>query len=135
MANAIVGSVAGFFGFRVALGVTESPAYVSAARATKIWLPKEKQNVPTGVWNSTSSLGPGLAPLLLTALTLLWGWRAMFVVIGAVGLVLGVVWFAYHRDRPAEESDIITQMENAPHRVSLKTGAPSSASGRPYSWR
>ncbi|WP_274649515.1 MFS transporter [Paenibacillus humicola] len=108
-----VSTVGQFFGLRISLGITESPAYMSAARANKLWFTEREQHVPTGIWNSTSSLGPALAPLLLTPVMLAWGWRAMFITIGAVGVVLAVIWYTYYRERPSFAGTITPMKETA----------------------
>jgi sugar phosphate permease len=97
-----MGAVTGiwqFFVLRILLGVGESPGFTSAARATKTWFKDKEQGGPTGVWNSTSALGPALAPLLFTPLMLIFGWRGMFVTLGIIGLVISGVWFFYYRER------------------------------------
>jgi nitrate/nitrite transporter NarK len=35
-----------------------------------------------------------------------WGWRASFVIIGALGLVWAAAWFAWYRDRPSEHPSV-----------------------------
>ena len=51
-----------------------------------------------GIWNCTSSLGPTIAPPLLTTLMVGVGWRWMFIVMGLVGVVIGVLWYAIYRE-------------------------------------
>ena len=101
-AQLLTGFVTGvwqFFVLRVLLGVGESPGFTSAARATKMWFKDEEQGLPTGLWNSTSALGPAIAPLLFTPLMLALGWRGMFVTLGIIGGVMAVVWLVYYRER------------------------------------
>lgn len=104
LAKAAVTSVGQLFILRGLLGVAESPGYMAATRAVKFWYPNEAQNVPTGIFNSGASLGPLLAPLVLTPIMLAWGWRAMFLFVGIVGLGLAVAWLLWYRDpRPGVE--------------------------------
>ena len=53
---------------------------------------------PTGVYNSGGSIGPFIAPPLLTGLMLAFGWRTMFVTMGLVGVLGALVWFKLYRD-------------------------------------
>ena len=54
--------------------------------------------MPLGLFNAASSLGPAIAPPLLTAIMLAFGWRAMFVSMGLLGLVVAAAWWAFYRD-------------------------------------
>jgi sugar phosphate permease len=54
--------------------------------------------VDTGIWNCTSSLGPAIAPPILTALMIGFGWRWMFVTMGVVGVVVAAAWLLLYRD-------------------------------------
>ena len=64
---------------RVALGATECPAFPAAVRVTSDWYHVKDRGRPTGVYNSGGSIGPFIAPPLLTGLMLAFGWRTMFV--------------------------------------------------------
>jgi MFS family permease len=48
--------------------------------------------LPTGIWNCASSLGPTIAPPVLTVLMISFGWRWMFVSMGLLGIVVAI-WF------------------------------------------
>jgi sugar phosphate permease len=88
---------------RGVLGMGEAPMYPSATWVTRAWFPLERRALVTGTWNSSSTLGPTLAPPLLTALMLTFGWRAMFVMLGVFGLLLALAWSVLYRD-PFEET-------------------------------
>lgn len=83
---------------RVALGIGEAPAYPTSVRVVGNWFPKSKRGMPTGVYNSSSYIAPTIAPPLLTALMLAFGWRAMFVIMGAAGIVVCIAWLLIYRD-------------------------------------
>src|ERR1700742_716659 len=90
---------------RIALGVTESPAYPSGVRVTSDWFHIRDRGTPTGLYNSGGSIGPAIAPPLLTALMLAFGWRTMFVTMGVVGVLGAVGWFALYRNPQTTELD------------------------------
>lgn len=120
VAQLAMGAVTGiwqFFVLRILLGVGESPGFTSAARVTKTWFKDEEQGAPTGIWNSTSALGPALAPLLFTPLMLVVGWRGMFVTLGIIGVVISLVWFFYYR----EHTETV-RVKGAANPVIVKTG-------------
>jgi MFS family permease len=83
---------------RAALGLGEGPMFPCAARVTRDWFPIGNRALVTGTWNSVSTLGPTVAPPLLTATMLAFGWRAMFVLLGILGIVIAIAWFAGYRD-------------------------------------
>ncbi len=83
---------------RIALGATESPAFPGAVRITSDWFHIKDRGKPTGVYNSGGSIGPAIAPPLLTFLMLGFGWRTMFITMGVVGLFGALAWFLIYRD-------------------------------------
>jgi MFS family permease len=97
-AGGLAGSYAQLMWARIALGATESPAFPAAVRVTSDWFHVKDRGKPTGVYNSGGSIGPAIAPPLLTALMLGFGWRTMFIVMGVAGLVGALVWFKVYRD-------------------------------------
>ncbi|MDR3538533.1 MAG: MFS transporter [Acetobacteraceae bacterium] len=93
---------------RIALGVTESPAFPAAVRVTSDWFHVRDRGGPTGVYNSGGSIGPAIAPPVLTAIMLLFDWRVMFIAMGVLGVMSALVWFRLYRDphtTPLEPQD------------------------------
>lgn len=129
LAQALAGFVTGFWQFSVArvfLGLGEAPMFSSAVRVVRDWYNVRDRGLPTGIWNCTSSLGPALAPPILTALMLALGWRWMFIVMGLMGLLIAFAWFLIYRDAAdtrltKDEHRYLTEGEQAPvaHRVTL----------------
>lgn len=120
VAQAFCGLAANFkqmlFG-RMFLGLGEAPAFPGGAKVVSEWWPRESRGLPVGLFNAASTIAPAIAPPLLTWLMLSYGWRAMFVVAGVVGIVLALIWFAVHRDRGQVE------VEDEPEPVSIKEWA------------
>ncbi|AFQ48386.1 MFS transporter [Burkholderia cepacia] len=97
-AGGIVATFGWFIVARIVLGIGEAPQFPSAARVVSNWFPVRARGTPTGIFNAASPLGTALAPLLLSVLVASFDWRWAFVVTGALGLVVAVVWFALYRD-------------------------------------
>ena len=95
---------------RIALGVTESPAYPSGVRVTSDWFHIRDRGLPTGLYNSGGNIGPAIAPPLLTALMLAFGWRTMFVTMGAIGVLGAIAWFALYRN---PHTTVLSEEDNA----------------------
>lgn len=104
VAQAAGGLVTGFGVFiaaRFALGVGEAPLFPGGARVVRDWFGVRERGFATGLLQSASSLGNFIAVPLLTFLMLSLSWRWMFIIVGAAGVGLAVVWWSIHRD-PSE---------------------------------
>jgi MFS family permease len=108
VASGLVTSLPAFIAARVALGLGEAPMFVGGARVCADRFEPGERALPMGLLNASASLGPALAPLLLTPLMLLAGWRAAFAAMGAAGLLVALAWALIYRDPPAHR-------ETAPH--------------------
>ena len=104
IAQAAGGFVTGFgtfFAARFALGIGEAPLFPGGARVVRDWFDVGRRGFATGLCQAAGSLGNFIAVPLLTFLMLEISWRWMFVIVGAAGIVLALVWWLVHRD-PAE---------------------------------
>src|ERR1700733_4939733 len=77
-----------FFGARLLLGIGEAPQFPTGARVVRGWRYQRDRGLATGIFNCGSPLGSAIAVPLLTFLTLAFGWRAMFVLMGAAGMLM-----------------------------------------------
>ena len=85
---------------RVFLGVGESPSFPSFVRGLREWHSVKDRAVPTSiVCSSPSSIGPAIAPPLLTLIMVGIGWRYMIIVLGLSGVIVAGVWMKFYRDR------------------------------------
>jgi MFS family permease len=101
LAQAAAGLVGGFWQFtiaRVFLGLGEAPMFSSCVRVVRDWFNARQRGLAMGICNATSSLGPAIAPPILTVLMLSFGWRWMFIVMGIAGVAVALVWFVRYRD-------------------------------------
>src|ERR1700761_6857164 len=102
LAQAVTGFVSNFAQFywaRIALGIGEAPQFPTAAKVISNWFHVSRRGLPMSACTSAApSIGNALAPPILTALMLGFGWRTMFVTLGVVGLVAAAVWFMVYRD-------------------------------------
>src|SRR6201990_3043131 len=76
------------FGFgmaRFALGIGESGNFPSALKATADWFPVEERALATGIFNSGTSAGALIAPLLIPWVAVRYGWQAAFYTTGTLG--------------------------------------------------
>jgi ACS family hexuronate transporter-like MFS transporter len=78
--------------WRFLLGAGEAFNWPCALQATRRLLEPRDRALANGIFNSGSAFGALIAPVLVTFLTLRYGWRAAFVVTGALGLGWIVLW-------------------------------------------
>jgi ACS family hexuronate transporter-like MFS transporter len=78
---------------RFLLGMGEGGAFPSATRVVSEWVPVEQHSTAMGFINAGTAVGSLLAPPLIGIVLLLSGWRMVFFVSGAIGL-LWVLWWA-----------------------------------------
>ncbi|HEU5021792.1 MAG TPA: MFS transporter [Bryobacteraceae bacterium] len=129
-AGGIVRSFGTFIVARVALGIGEAPLFPGGARVVRDWFGVNERGFATGICQSASSLGNFIAVPLLTFLMLSLSWRWMFLIVGATGIVLSVIWWRSHRD-PVE-------IDLNPEEIRYLTEGDENATTRPTSfaeWR
>lgn len=99
MAGGFIGSLGALIVIRALLAIGESPQYPSGSKVVNEWFPLRERGLPIGIIMASTTLGSMLAPPLQTMLILSFGWRAMFVIMGAVGLPIAIAWYLIYRDR------------------------------------
>jgi ACS family hexuronate transporter-like MFS transporter len=95
--TSLAGSVRGFAAARFGLGLGEGGNFPACIRAVTEWFPQRERSLATGYFNTGSSFGKVLSPLLVPFLFITVGWRASFVLLGGAGLVWLVFWLIYYR--------------------------------------
>src|SRR5579862_934152 len=93
---------------RLFLGLGEAPQWPTGAKVVRGWFAPEVRGLATGVFNTASTLGPALAPPLVTGLMLEFGWRGAFFATALAGLGMALIWIAFYRDPAAARGDEAT---------------------------
>ena len=83
---------------RVLVGAFEAPAYPINNRVVTTWFGEDERAGAIGFYTSGQYVGLGFLTPLLSWIDVTWGWRAVFVFAGLVGLTWSVVWFLFYRD-------------------------------------
>jgi ACS family hexuronate transporter-like MFS transporter len=117
---------------RFLLGLGEPGNYPAALRATTRWFPKAERGLPIALFSSGSAVGNIIAPPMIAGLMLLWGWRAAFIIPGALGLVWLVVWLWIYR--LPEHLPGISPEELAWIRNENSQGVASASASGPQRW-
>jgi ACS family hexuronate transporter-like MFS transporter len=82
---------------RVVLAAGEAVQTPATMKAIADWFPAQQRTLAVGIANTSPNVGAIIAPLLVPAIVLTWGWRAAFLVTGALGLLWLLGWFALPR--------------------------------------
>jgi sugar phosphate permease len=95
---------------RVFLGISEAPLFPAGAKVVNEWFAMRERGGPTGIFVTSSTIGPMIAPPILTGLLLAFGWRTMFIVMGMLGIAVSIGWYLIYRNR---DEVTLTQDETA----------------------
>jgi ACS family hexuronate transporter-like MFS transporter len=97
-ATALAGSLLGFSAARFALGLGEAGNFPAATKTVAEWFPRRERSLATGLFNTGTSSGAIIAPVLVPWIADAWSWQTAFVVLGAAGFVWIAFWLVlYHR--------------------------------------
>ena len=100
LASASHAWVAGFLGFaaaRTLLGLGEGATFPGGLRTAAESLPLDRQSRGMGISYGGASLGSIFAPLIIVPIALRHGWRAAFLLTGALGVAWLAVWWLVAR--------------------------------------
>jgi MFS family permease len=104
--TALTGAATGLYPLlltRFLFGAGEAGAFPNASVVVSRWFPPRQRATISGVNLMASQIGGAIAPLLILAIQMRYGWRMSFFVFGVAGLVWASVWYAWFRDSPDEK--------------------------------
>jgi ACS family hexuronate transporter-like MFS transporter len=85
--------------FRLALGVVESANWPAGMRVVSRLLEPRERALGNGIFTSGTSVGALVAPGLILGISVIFGWRLAFVLIGSLGAIWICGWLLMTRDR------------------------------------
>lgn len=86
---------------RLLFGAGESGCFPGLARVFRSWLSPRERNAAEGIKAACARFGAAVTPALMAALYVYLSWRKVFFVFGLAGLVWGVLFYRWYRDRPS----------------------------------
>jgi len=92
------GGVGSMMGFRLGLGVSEAPCFPTNGRVVATWFPEHERAQATAAYTVGEYLGLACFGPLLFWISRTLGWRPLFWVVGAAGMVFAVIWWVMYRD-------------------------------------
>jgi sugar phosphate permease len=99
-----------FMVVRFLFGIGEAGAFPVATRAMQLWYPRSERGFVQGITHSASRLGAAIAPPIVVVIMTAFGWREVFYICGAVGIVWALWWYFSYRDLP-EEHRLVNRAE------------------------
>lgn len=126
--HGLVSSVPGMAWARGLLGVGEATNFPSAIKTVSEWFPKNERSFATGIFNAGANVGIIITAVCVPFIIAHYGWRASFIVTGAVGVLVLFWWLSIYRS--PEQHPKLSADELAYIR---QDGPPDS--GTPVKWR
>lgn len=130
-ANLLQGAISSVLGLGVGLfllGVGEGGCFPAGAKAISEWFSSKDRSVAFGIFNAGSGLGATLAPPLIAAIVLEFGWRWVFVITGVAGFVWAAFWLALYR------SPLVDKLSIENGRSDLAAASPSGPAAARIGW-
>ncbi len=93
MLHALVRTTFGFILVRGLLGLGEAGNFPAGVKAVAEWFPKRERALATGIFNSGTSIGAVVAPILVPWILGAYGWQEAFLITGALGFVWLIFWW------------------------------------------
>ncbi len=85
---------------RILLGLGEAGNWPAGVKAISEWFSKTRRAFSMGIFDGGSAIGAILAPPLVAALALSFGWRSAFFVTGSIGFVWLTLWLRVGQPSP-----------------------------------
>ncbi|ORM71200.1 MFS transporter [Pantoea rwandensis] len=96
---------AALFGLRLAIGVFEVPAFPTNNKVVTAWFPEHEKGKAIACYTSGQFVGVAFLTPVLVAIQTWIGWQGMFILMGMVGIVWGIVWYTLYR-QPNEHAKV-----------------------------
>ena len=108
-------------GTRIVMGMGESTSWPASNRIIREWFPASERGFANAIFGAGAAAGPAVGALAISAIVGTWGWRAGFMIAGAVGFVWLAAWLLLFDQpdrvgwlRPAERDRILAERDGMP---------------------
>jgi ACS family D-galactonate transporter-like MFS transporter len=130
----LMGDVSSFRGLvltRLAVGTFEAPCIPANSRILATWFPQHERARANSVYSVGMNFGLGFLSVPLFWITQQFGWRGLFLIVGAVGIAFSFVWWVLYRN-PGESTTV-----NGAELDYIEAGGGGEYKGQPldFKWR
>ena len=116
---------------RFGLGVSEAPCFPVNSRVVSAWFPQQERAKATAIYTVGEYLGLAcFAPLLFWIMGS-FGWRALFISVGAAGVMFALVWWRCYREPHEDKHLNQLEREHIVNGGGMSTGAEQHTA---FSW-
>jgi len=130
-AQGLVTGIASLTATRLALGVAEAPAFPCNSRILATWFPQVERARATGVYSVGQYAGLAFLSPALYWVSAAFGWRVLFLAVGAIGVGFALVWLAAYRDPHASRRINRAELDYITAGGGLRLGAAPTR----FDWR
>ena len=116
--------------YRLGLGAAEAPCFPANSRILVSWFPQQERARANSVYSVGMYFGIAFLSPLLFWVTGTFGWRALFIIAGVIGVLFSVVWWIVYRD--PEHSKRVSQAEL--DHIAAGGGGLANTVKAPFSW-
>lgn len=92
--------------FRGLLGLAEPTIFAGQIVAVTVWFTRKQRATANSLCTAGGSIGTVIAPIAIAWLSTIFPWHDVFVLAGAVGLLIAVAWHFVYADPPQEVLDV-----------------------------
>ena len=117
-------------GARLLLGLFEAPCFPANSNIVAAWFPRQERGMAIGVYTAAEYIPLAFLSPVLFWITASYGWRALFVLSGGLGLIFTLAWAFGYRD--PKDDPKVNEAELAYIR---EGGGRVAGEARPFSWR
>jgi sugar phosphate permease len=104
--TAVAGGLTSLIGIRFVFGLAESGAFPTATRAMQLWFPKAERGIVHGVTHSFSRFAVAIVPFLAVSIMVTLGWRWIFYLFGAAGLLWSAAFYLLYQNLPEKHARV-----------------------------
>lgn len=109
---------------RFLLGIGEGGGFPAATKALAEWFPGSERSTAMGLVNAGTAVGAVIAPPAIAAILLLAGWRWVFFITGAVGLLWAIWWLRVYEPAATHPGLSETERAHLAEVVAVRGAAP-----------
>lgn len=97
------------FGAYIGLGLCEAPCFPANSRILAHWFPQKERARANSVYAVGQYFNTAILAVPLFWVAATYGWRALFILTGVIGIVWGVIWYLSYRE--PQESKLANDAE------------------------
>ncbi|PSJ42014.1 MFS transporter [Allosphingosinicella deserti] len=129
--HGIASNVTAIIVFRLGLGAAEAPCFPSNSRVLSTWFPQSERARANSVYSTGQYFGLAFFSPLLFWIVAAWGWRALFVIAGAIGILFAGIWYLAYREPQHSRAANQAELDH----IAAGGGLAYQGARIPFSWK